>query len=193
MDHLWLVLCWLLYFILHSLLALLPFKDYVYSIGIKPQTYRLTYVFIATITLITILIFSSLIDSNFVFYPSNLLKFIGLLLAGWGFVVAKVAFKSYDTKAFLGFGSLNPEDEFKTDGLLKKVRHPLYSGSLLLIIGYFLFSPKLSTLISVSMMIIYFLIGIHLEEKKLIYVFGNKYVEYKRKTPMLIPKFWDKS
>jgi protein-S-isoprenylcysteine O-methyltransferase Ste14 len=112
------------------------------------------------------------------------------LIAGWGIVISKAAFKSYDTKAFLGLGSLTPEDEFRTDGLLKKVRHPLYSGSILLVTGYLIFSPKLSSLITVSMMIIYLLIGIQLEEKKLIKAFGEKYLEYKNKTPMLIPRFW---
>ena len=167
-----------------------PVKNYFYSIGMKPQSYRLIYLIIATFLLIAILIFSSMIDSRFIFYPNNILKLIGLLLAGWGVVIAKVAFKSYDTKAFLGLGSLNPEDEFRTDGLLKRVRHPLYSGSILLITGYFLFSPKISVLISVSMMIIYFLVGIQFEEKKLEKVFGEKYIEYKKKTPMLIPRFW---
>jgi len=160
------------------------------SIGITSQSYRLIYVIIAILSLFAILIFSSIIDSGFVFYPNNFLKLVGLLLAGWGVVIVKIAFKSYDTKAFLGIGSLAPEDEFRTDGLLKKVRHPLYSGSILLLAGYFLFSPKLSVLISVSMMIIYFLVGIQFEENKLIKAFGERYIEYKKKTPMLIPRFW---
>lgn len=190
MDYSWLALSWIVYFILHSVFALLPVKSYFYSIGMKPQSYRLIYVIIATLLLIEILVFSSLIDSDFAFHPNNITKIAGLLLAGWGLVIAKVAFKSYDTKAFLGLGDLKPEDEFRTDGLLKKVRHPLYSGSILLLIGYFLFSPKISVLISVSMMIIYFLVGIQFEEKKLENVFGEKYINYKKKTPMLIPKFW---
>ncbi len=190
MNHVWLGIFWVLYFILHSLMALLFVKNYFYSIGIQPQTYRFIFVVIATLTLIALVIFSSTIESHFVFYPNNILKLTGLLLAGWGVIIAKIAFKSYDTKAFLGIGNLNPEDEFKTDGLLKKVRHPLYSGSILLIVGYFLFNPKLSTLISSSMMIIYFLVGIQFEERKLVKVFGEKYSEYKKKTPMLIPRFW---
>jgi protein-S-isoprenylcysteine O-methyltransferase Ste14 len=153
----------------------------------KPQLYRLIYVIIATFLLIAILMFSSMIDSGFLYYPNNILKLIGLLLAGWGLVISKVAFKSYDTKAFLGLGSLHPEDEFRTDGLLKKVRHPLYSGSILLLTGYFLFSPKISVLISVSMMIIYFLVGIQFEEKKLAKVFGEKYIY----SHALLPPFVD--
>jgi protein-S-isoprenylcysteine O-methyltransferase Ste14 len=190
MDHFWLAFFWVLYLVMHSILALASSKTYFYSLGIKPQLYRLIYVIIATITLIAILIYSAMIESGYVFIPTKLLKISGLLLAGWGIVISKAAFKSYDTKAFLGLGSLKPEDEFRTDGLLKKVRHPLYSGSILLILGYLLFSPKLTSLISVSIMFIYLLIGIQLEERKLIKAFGDKYIEYKKKTPMLIPRFW---
>ena len=190
MDYTWLALSWVVYFILHSLFALLPVKNYLFSLGMKPQLYRLIYVIIATFLLFAILIFSAMIKSHFIFYPNYILKLLGLLLAGLGVVIVKIAFKSYDTKAFLGIGNLTPEDEFKTDGLLKKVRHPLYSGSILLIVGYFLFNPKLSALITASMMIVYFLVGIQFEERKLVKVFGEKYFEYKNKTPMLIPRFW---
>lgn len=190
MNHFWLAIFWALYFVLHSIFTLISVKSHFYSVGLKPQLYRLIYVIIATVTLIAILLFSSMIDSSFIFYPAKILKLVGMLIAGWGIVISKAAFKSYNAKAFLGLGSLKPEDVFKTDGLLKKVRHPLYSGLILLITGYLLFSPKLSSLITVSMMMIYLLIGIQLEEKKLITVFGEKYIEYKKKTPMLIPRFW---
>jgi protein-S-isoprenylcysteine O-methyltransferase Ste14 len=151
------------------------------------------YVIIATLTLVGIFVYSSMTESEHIFAPNKPLKLTGLIIAGWGFIIAKTGFKSYDTKAFLGLGDLKPEEEFKTDGLLQKVRHPLYAGSILLVIGYFLFDPKLTTLISSSLIIIYFLIGIQLEEKKLIRTFGSKYLDYKKKTPMLIPKFWIKS
>lgn len=190
MEHLWLGLSWIVYFFLHSIFTLLSVKNYFYSIGIKPQLYRLIYVIFASISLIAILLFSSVIESGFILEPNKFLTFGGLLLAALGVVIAKTGFKSYDTKAFLGLGSLKAEDEFSTSGLLKKVRHPLYSGSILLILGYFLFNPKLSALISASLMVLYFIVGIHLEEKKLIKTFGTKYIEYKKKTPMLIPRFW---
>ena len=105
----------------------------------------------------------------------------------------KIAFKSYDTKAFLGIGSMEKEEDFRTDGLLQHVRHPLYSGLILLLIGYFFFNPITSTGFSGGMMILYIIIGIQFEERKLIKRFGDKYIVYKKKTPMLIPKFWNRA
>ena len=193
MDYLWLVLCWLIYFVLHSLFALISIKNLFNAIGLNPQAYRLIYNIFSLVLLVAVFLFSSSLNSEYILTSNNLNKFIGLFLAGWGIAVAKIAFKSYDTKAFLGLGSLNPETEFHTNGLLQYVRHPLYSGSILLIAGFFFFNPKISTLISVIMMVLYFLVGIQFEERKLINAFGEKYLKYKKKTPMLIPKFWKKS
>jgi len=187
-----LILGWVAYFFIHSVLAIRQIKDFAGSHGISAQRYRLIYNVVALVTLIPIFLISGNIRAGFVLEPNSILKFSGLILAGYGVVMAKKAFKSYDTKAFLGLASYK-EEEFKTDGLLKYVRHPVYSASILILIGYFLFDPKWSALISDVMLILYFVIGSQFEERKLIREFGEKYIEYKKKTPMLIPRFWKKS
>ena len=188
MNYFWLVLSWIVYFALHSIFALHSVKNAFYTRGMKPQHYRFIFNLCALLLLIPILLISSSIGTSYLFSPKNPLKLIGLILAGSGIVVVKAAFKSYDTRAFLGLGSLDGEKTFQTNGLLKSVRHPLYSGSILVIVGYFLFDPKIGTAVSVGLMILYFIIGIQFEEKKLIRDFGEQYLEYKRKTPMLIPR-----
>ncbi|NJN24517.1 MAG: isoprenylcysteine carboxylmethyltransferase family protein [Cyclobacteriaceae bacterium] len=190
MDHLWLALAWILYFVIHSVLALRSVKEYGYKKGLGTRKYRLLYVIVATLGLLAIVMYSSTIQTHLVLPTAVWLKMAGLFIAVQGLLIAKWGFKSYDTRAFLGLGSLKAEDEFKTDGLLKHVRHPLYAGSILMVIGYFLFDPKWTTLISGTLVILYFLVGIYLEERKLIEAFGEKYIEYKKKTPMLIPRFW---
>ena len=192
MSSLWLILSWITYFALHSILALTSVKNFAYSAGMAPHRYRLIYNILAFVLLIPIMIVSSRTQSSYLFEPSVLFKFLGLMLATWGLIIAKIAFRSYDTKAFLGLGKLEAESRLSTGGMLKHVRHPLYSGSILIVLGYFLFDPKVSTLISTSMIITYIIIGIQLEERKLIRSFGQAYLDYKRKTPMLIPRFWRK-
>ena len=193
MSFLWLILSWTIYFALHSILALNSVKNMFYSRGLTPRSYRLIYNIIAVLLLLPILIVSSLTKSDFLFEPSVLFKFLGLVLATWGLIIAKIAFRSYDTKAFLGLGDLDSESMLRVDGLLQYMRHPLYSGTLLMIMGYFVFDPKVSTFISTTMIFIYIMIGIQFEERKLIKTFGNEYLEYMRKTPMLIPRFWKKA
>ena len=189
MEYVGLACFWVFFFTLHSVLALLPVKNRFFSMGISPMKYRLAYNIIALVTLIPIVVYSAAINSGYVILPTNLTKYTGLLLAGWGVIIVRAAFKSYDTKAFLGLHNLEKENEFTNWGLLKYVRHPMYSGSILGIIGYFFYTPKLSTLISAGMIIIYFVVGIYIEEKKLIAQFGKTYLDYKKITPMLIPRF----
>jgi protein-S-isoprenylcysteine O-methyltransferase Ste14 len=75
--------------------------------------------------------------------------------------------------------------KFRTPFFYKYVRHPLYLGWIIafwaaptMTIAHFLFAALCTA---------YILTAIRLEEKDLIKTFGEKYIEYKRVAPMLIP------
>jgi protein-S-isoprenylcysteine O-methyltransferase Ste14 len=189
MDYLWLVLGWIIYFVIHSVFAIRQIKSYALSLGLDAQRYRLIYNLVALFALIPIFFISINIKATYALEPNKVLTFSGLIFAAYGVILAKRAFKSYDTKSFLGLGPMNSEEELRTDGFLKYVRHPVYSASILILIGYFLFDPKWNSFISVSMLIIYFVIGSYFEERKLIRQFGERYIEYRKKTPMFVPRF----
>ncbi len=77
----------------------------------------------------------------------------------------------------------NPK--FQTPFLYKLVRHPMMIGLLIAIwvtpemtLGHFLFSTLMS---------LYLIVGIQYEEKDLVKVFGEKYREYQRRVPAVIP------
>jgi len=188
-----LITLWIAYFALHSIFAMLPVKTFFTDkIGISPKLYRLQYVVFAIISLAGILLWAAIIKSPHVIPLGWWQRFFGLLLAAWGIIISIRAFKSYDGLAFFGLTDLKGEDEFKTDGLLQYVRHPLYSGSILLFAGFFLYIPTVVNMISTGLAIVYFLIGIQFEEKKLIRLFGERYLEYKKNTPMLIPRLFNR-
>ena len=189
MEYLWLVVGWIGYFILHSVLAIRQVKAFALSWGISAQIYRLIYNFVGAITLIPVFLLSSQIESKYVLLPGNALKISGLILAGAGVVLLKKSFRVYDTRSFLGLAPMKQE-AFRTDGFLKYVRHPMYSTIILILIGYFMYNPKWSALVSVVMIIIYFVVGGYFEERKLIREFGDQYIQYKKRTPMLIPRLW---
>lgn len=75
-------------------------------------------------------------------------------------------------------------------GLHRYVRHPLYSGTLLFVWALFLLFPFLNNLIACVVITAYTLIGIRIEEHKLVLEFGDAYRRYAAKTPKLIPVFW---
>ncbi len=184
---------WVVYFALHSIFAMLPVKAFfIEKIGISPRIYRLQFVVFAILSLAAIFVWAGQVRSPYILPLGWWQRFFGLLFAAWGILIAIRAFKSYDAKAFLGLSDLKAEDEFRTNGLLQYVRHPLYSGSILLFTGFFIYIPTVVNLVTSGMAILYFLIGIQFEEKKLIRLFGEKYLEYKKNTPMLIPKLFKK-
>ena len=77
---------------------------------------------------------------------------------------------------------------FRTPSLYKLVRHPLYIGWLTI----FWAAPTMTVahLIFAAATTAYILIAIRLEERDLVSAFGDVYVDYRARTPMLIPRLW---
>ena len=77
--------------------------------------------------------------------------------------------------------------EFTTPGLYQYIRHPMMTGTLLVFwstpsmtIGHFLFAAAMTC---------YILVGISLEERELINLYGEKYRSYRRRVGMLFPSW----
>ena len=79
-------------------------------------------------------------------------------------------------------------EKIVTTGAYSIVRHPQYLGGLLAHIGISLILSSLYSLLSTPLIILIIYIISKKEEKELIREFGNKYKEYKKKVPMLLPK-----
>ncbi len=185
LDHLILFLGWLLFYGLHSLMATEKAKSIV---PIEPQLYRLFYNAVSLVLFFVLLFLGALIPSYLVFAPSGISNYSGLMLAATGLFVIKRAFRNYNFKSFMGLKK-NLSDDLKKDGLQSSIRHPLYTGALLIVIGYFLFNPQFTSLTILLALTVYLPLGIFWEEKKLIKIYGEEYLKYRQEVPALFPKF----
>lgn len=188
-SYVWLLLSWLIYFLAHSVLATNSVKQLFSGIS---NYYRLLYSAVSIFGLVAIVGYMIFIPPVWIWEPTTLSKFFGLSLATYGVIVIKAGFKSYDLKEFLGLKQLKGFSEehgvLQTGGILKHIRHPLYTGTMLLSWGLFIFAPHLVHLLSVVCIQVYLVIGTLLEEKKLESAFGESYRKYKKEVPMFFPK-----
>ncbi len=189
MEYVWLVSGWVVYFFHHSFFAGIKPKEYLrYKWGISLQGQRILFTCLSTIGLLTLLVYNGYIKSANILPQTRLIKAFGLFLAAGGVFVIREAFKVYSSRTFIGLRA-ESEENFKSDGILKHIRHPLYTATILIVLGFFAYDSRWPTLVSMLCVFSYLPIGIYLEERKLVKHFGSKYVEYKNKTPMVIPDF----
>lgn len=114
---------------------------------------------------------------------------VGLLLAGIG--IAVIGFRGYRLFEFLGIKQAKSTSPLITTGLQGIVRHPLYSGTLLMFVGTAVLWPVESHWYSLLVLTIYTLVGIEFEERDLMRIHGNHYKEYRHQVKWkVIPLLW---
>lgn len=114
------------------------------------------------------------------------LKYIGLLFAGIGFLVLVVAILNLD-RNLTPYPSPKTNAALITTGLYKYVRHPIYSGIILLFTGYSLYKDSWYKLGIAFLLIVLFHFKTLYEEARLSEKFTD-YKNYKKKTGKFLPK-----
>ena len=184
MNELIIGILWGLYYTIHSAMASSRFKLYLRLTlpGLYPY-YRSVYSFFAMVNLLLLLWLHLLIPSNQLFEP-GVLKFGGYAFFVFSAIIFVIAGKSYGA-AFL-FREVESK-KLTTTGINAYVRHPLYFGILLFLVGVVLVAPSAKNLVFACISALYLIVGTKLEEQKLISEFGQEYVDYKNEVKMLIP------
>lgn len=181
-----LIIGWIVYLALHSILASGTFKKWGYTL-LPERHFRKIYIAFSVIGFMALLLYNGKLGGEPLLEVTSTTKFIAMVPSTVGVIVIRMAFKQYKLSSFLGISNESPS--FHAEGILSKVRHPIYLGTILLLIGFALFDPRVPTLISVSCMFLYLPFGIYFEEKKLIKQFGQKYLDYKKEVPAIVPRF----
>ena len=187
------ILLWIAYGSLHSMLASNKVKLFLSkTMGNSYRYYRLIYNLIAFVLLVALLWYQQTMPFEILWDFDWRIDAFGNLMKYGGLLIAIIALLGYDLWEFSGLKASSPlvNNEFRSGGLLGYVRHPLYTGTILLVWGMFLEDASIRSLITAVCATIYILIGIVFEERKLVAEFGEKYLEYRRRVPMLFPNFY---
>jgi protein-S-isoprenylcysteine O-methyltransferase Ste14 len=127
----------------------------------------------------------SLIRENFVPH-SNLVGIIGLSICVSGAVIA--CWSRYLLGANWSLSVQEKEShELIQQGMYKIVRHPIYTGLLLLFTGNAIIVGDYRGIIAVGIVFISFWWKLKKEEKVLSAIFKQQYTDYQKKTKALIP------
>lgn len=186
---------WVAYGALHSILASSKVKQFLSkTMGNGYRYYRLIYNLIAFVSLVALLWYQQTLPANRFWGFDWLVDTLSVIFVSSGLIIIFRALRGYDLREFLGLTSSvkATASEFRSDGLLRYVRHPLYTGTILFVWGLFIEDASLRSLITAVCATVYILIGIVFEERKLVTEFGEKYLDYRRRVPMLFPNFYNK-
>ncbi len=195
MTLIWLALAWGIWCSLHSLLIHPPVEQRLAAaLGRWQESYRLFYNLFALLTLAPVGILYFVADPRPVLLWPPWLQPLQWLC--WGAVAALTyaAARVYDMPTFLGIRHLRRSGDARggaetsgdaglaMTGILSRSRHPWYLAGFLL-----LWSRDLAArdLVTSCLLTVYLLIGIWLEERKLLRRFGDAYQAYRQQVPML--------
>jgi methanethiol S-methyltransferase len=185
-----------LFAVQHSVMARTPFKRW-WAQYVPAPIERSTYVLLASLALI--LLFWQWRPIPAIVWeatnPTLAMALLGLSLFGW-FIALLSTFLINHLELFglqqviINLAEKAKAPRFKTPMLYKFVRHPLYLGFIIafwaaptMTVGHLLFALLTTA---------YIFVGIALEERDLIELFGDEYRRYRQRVGMLVPS-WRKS
>jgi methanethiol S-methyltransferase len=158
--------------------------------------YRILYNLFALTTLVPVLVYTFSIRGLPVFRWEGPFRIIQGLLVLSALVLFIGGAGRYDLARFIGIrqvhednacGVLTEDCRLDTCGILGIVRHPWYSGGILIVwAGNLDVTAILTNLVITG----YFLIGAFIEEQKLLAEFGEEYLDYRRRVSMFFPFKW---
>lgn len=182
-----LAIYWIIYLALHSLLASNACKGWVSQhIGLKGSGYRFAYSFISVVGLIALGWVIRDMPQKWLFDPGNFI-YAGYFLIVAGIVIVFFSFRYLSGMEFIGLRKFSSEDKLVTHGIHSRVRHPIYTGTIAILLEYFIYQPSDVVMVLVVLILIYLPIGIYFEERKLIQKFGEAYLNYKKEVPSILP------
>lgn len=116
----------------------------------------------------------------------NFISIIGIIVAVVGFIIILIALLQLN-KNLSPFPSPKSGSQLIQNGLYKYIRHPIYTGIILLFLGYSFYVTSGYKLLITLLLLVLFIFKSRYEEERLALTFKS-YSKYKKTTGRFLPK-----
>ncbi len=184
-------LLWLSFGLIHSMLARASAKRILQPL--LGRAYRISYNLFSSLHIGLVIIGGRIVlgENSANFDMDNSLILVATACQVTGVVIILFSLTQYDLGRFAGvtqlIGSGNDAGDIESlhvTGLHRYVRHPLYLGAYLYLMGGAVGEFGMQTALWGCL---YLLVGTWFEERGLVTQYGQAYVDYKQKVPAIIP------
>ncbi len=179
------------YSVLHSVLAATVVKEWArrrFGENLVQRGYRLFFNAAGVVTLLPVLALVLWLPDQPLYVVPPLLQPIFLAGQALGLLVLAYSLAQTDALDFAGLrqlGDSSRQPQLATGGAYAWVRHPLYTGTMLIL--WLIPAMTLNWLAFILGVSLYFILGARYEERKLEKFYGKAYRDYKARTPMFVP------
>ena len=184
-------LLWLSFGFVHSLLARASTKRLLQPLF--GRSYRFSYNLFSALHIGLVIIGGQIVlgENSLKFELGNVFTLLAAACQVGGVIVIALSLTQYDLGRFSGTTQLFGDDDTSADeeslhitGMHRYVRHPLYLGACLYLVGGAVSEFGLQTALWGCL---YLWIGTWFEERSLVNQYGIAYVEYREKVPAILP------
>ena len=184
-------LLWISFGFVHSLLARASIKRLLQPLF--GRAYRISYNLFSALYIGLVIIGGQVVlgGNSVKFEIGNELAFLAIAIQLSGVVIILFGLTQYDLGRFSGLTQLHYGDSLTADeeplhitGMHRYVRHPLYLGAYLYLLGGAVSEFGLQTALWGCL---YLWVGTWFEERSLVNQYGRAYLEYKEKVPAIFP------
>ena len=197
MQYILLVSLWTIWCALHSGLNSLAVTEALHNrFPAGFRFYRISYNIFAVVSLLPVLFYSSSIRQTLIVTWEGPWRIVPILLAAAALSFFIAGARRYDFFLFIGLRQIKNENTcsvltedctLDTGGVLALVRHPWYSGGMLIVWARPLDRAAVLTNVVICG---YLVLGAMLEERKLRVLFDPQYSDYQRRVSMFFPFKW---
>lgn len=178
--------------LIHSLVASIRVKEAARrSFGDTVMNwYRLAYNIFAVLTFLPVIALAAILPDHGLYAIREPWVVVTLIIQLSALIALVVGVFQTDVWSFIGLRQIlggESGGRIVKSGLYRYVRHPLYTAGLVFI--WLAPAMTINRFVLFSSLTLYIIIGAYFEERKLTREFGMDYIEYKAKTPMLVPFF----